>query len=48
MITLVVHVWQKVRFSRGGEAEIQEFIKAVLLHYHESWIEADSPTHAWQ
>lgn len=26
----------------GGTAEIQELFKAVLLHYHESWIEAEN------
>ena len=26
----------------GSEAEIQELFKAVLLHYHESWIEAEN------
>ena len=27
---------------KGGTAEIQELFKAVLLHYHESWIEAEN------
>ena len=35
MITWPLHVWQKVLSVEGGEAEIQEFIKAVLLHYHD-------------
>lgn len=27
---------------KGGEAEIQELFKAVLLDYHQSWIEAEN------
>lgn len=26
----------------GGETEIQKLFKAVLLHYHQSWIEAEN------